>query len=203
MEIRTFSYSDSFANSYLLIDGDEGVLFDPGYNENHVLETAVKAIGIKLLGIFVTHGHFDHFFGLKEWDKETMPPVFFPKDDVDALGDPNKNVSYFYYSDVETVELTPYQVEDGDEIKLGRFLIKVIATPYHTIGSVCYLIEEANALISGDSLFCGGLGRSDLPSGDARMMASSLDKLSKLPPNTIVYPGHGPKTTIKNEFSRR
>ena len=95
MEIRTFSYSDSFANSYLLIDGDEGVLFDPGYNENHVLETAVKATGIKLLGIFVTHGHFDHFFGLKEWDKETMPPVFFPKDDVDALGDPNKNVSYF------------------------------------------------------------------------------------------------------------
>ncbi|MBP5091888.1 MAG: MBL fold metallo-hydrolase [Bacilli bacterium] len=202
MEIRKISLSDDYANNYLLINGGEAILFDAGFNLNHALEKYIDDCGVKLLGIFITHGHFDHFFALKYWNKESMPPVFFPKDDADALTDPDKNVSARYFCAGETVELTPYLLEDGDETKIGSFTVRTIQTPYHTNGSSCFYVEEANALFSGDSLFAGGFGRTDLPTGDANLRGTSLAKIAKLPAKTIVYPGHGEITVLGNEISR-
>ena len=167
------------------------------------MESIITSEGLNLLGIFLTHGHFDHFYGLTNWDKKAMPPIFCPSLDMDAFPNPDKNVSAMFLGKGLRFDINAYPLEDEDEVRLGSFIIKVIATPYHTSGSSCFYVKEANALFSGDSLFAGGYGRSDFPSGDPSLMPESLNKLSKLPKDTVVYPGHGPKTTIKDEFGTK
>lgn len=201
MDIEVIALHGGYANSYLLKDGNSALLIDPGYNEEHCLEKRVVESGCHLLGILITHGHYDHFAGLKNWSLLPTPPVFFPKDDEECLENPVLNVSRLFEIEGTSLHLGFYPVEDEDEIAVGPFLLKAIATPFHTKGSVCYYDEFNHALFAGDTLFKDSIGRTDLPGGDEALIASSLAKLAALPEDTDVYPGHGEMTTIGHEVA--
>jgi glyoxylase-like metal-dependent hydrolase (beta-lactamase superfamily II) len=202
-KITRLNYGPDYCNTYIV--GEEGgpvVLIDPGYNRDHVLEKYLAKHHEKLLGILITHGHYDHIAGLKDWTNLETIPVFMGEDDIPCLEDSKLNVSKGLFGQGFSLEgVNPYPAEDEDEIKLGNYIFTVIATPYHTRGGVCYFLEEDRQLFSGDSLFHLGIGRSDLPGSEPSEQANSLHKLAILPKETIVYPGHGPQSSIANELA--
>ena len=186
-------------NCFILCDPDTGrcAVIDPGGGAEAVI-SAVEESACTPECILLTHGHYDHIYGFKEG----LPsyPVFLSEEDHIFLTDPHYNGSIELFDDPLTIDgLLPYPVEDEDEIKLGNFFVKVIATPFHTGGSVCFYLEKEGILFSGDTLFSHGIGRYDLKGACPRFLESSLRKLMKLPEETVVYPGHGRKTTIGEE----
>ena len=202
MRIEKLCYHPSFCNTYVL--GEEGepcLLIDPGYNGNDVLGRYIsKHHGRKILGIVLTHGHFDHFFGLQTLKVPEGTPVFLSEEDYPCLTDPKKNASFDLAEPFSLrKEICPYFLEEGDETSIGVFFFRTIATPFHTKGSLCLYFEREGALFSGDTLFKMGIGRDDLPHASPREKERSLRKIFALPSLTVVYPGHGPKTSIGDE----
>jgi Zn-dependent hydrolases, including glyoxylases len=122
-------------------------------------------------------------------------------EDIPCLEDPflNGSESFKLAKHILIQDIKPYAVDDEDEIRLSSFLFKVIATPFHTEGSICFYLPKEKALFSGDTLFHLSVGRTDLPGGCERFKASSLRKLLMLPDETTVYPGHEGNTTIGKE----
>ena len=172
-----------------LITG-KSLVIDPGDDYPKIQQASA---GRKISVVLNTHGHIDH---IKE-DEKFGVPVYIHSYDKDCLTDAAKNLSVLFDSpitlDVETVIL-----KDGDIIRLGEMVFKVIHTPGHSRGSVCFFID--NILFSGDTLFCGSYGRTDLPGGSEKDIFTSIQqKLLLLPSDTLVYPGHGEKTTIAQE----
>jgi hydroxyacylglutathione hydrolase len=188
-------------NTYVV--GEEGepcVLIDPGNNDRDHLDAYLDKHHKGCLGILITHGHWDHIGGLSSL--KTPATVFMSEEDVPCLADPELNGSESFELEKPVIidQINPYQLDDEDEIRLGKYLFKVIATPFHTQGSVCFYLERDGVLFSGDTLFHLSIGRTDLPGGSERTVASSLQKLAALPFSVKVYPGHGESTTIGNEL---
>lgn len=182
-------------NSYIISnDKNECVVVDPG------LEYAEAAKHInekyKVVAILLTHGHMDHIDGIKYFDA----PVYIHKLDEEFLY--NSNLSLYsmmgmnspYSKDNLKVNL----VDDGDVLELIGYKFKVLHTPGHTRGSVCY--SYSTKVLSGDTLFSGSCGRTDFPTGDSQKIVNSLKRIiDNYPDNYDVYPGHDEKTTIKKE----
>lgn len=194
MIINTFTAGPIDANNYLLTDNDEAVLIDCSEAKPEVL-SALE--GKKLKFILLTHGHFDHVLGVNEMREKTGAKVLINKEDVVRMNESADIMRTFGVQGVETPKADDF-LNDGDTLKFGNTEIKVIATPGHTQGCVCYLIDEK--LFSGDTLFKESVGRCDLPGGNFQKLADSVkNRLFTLDDNTIVYPGHGPETTIGHE----
>ena len=199
MKISKFTPGeDKTCNIYII--GEEGepcIIVDPGSNDNDFIDRYVdKHHDGKILGILLTHGHYDHITGLVSLKHKA--PVMCHADEADHLIEPRFNGTG-WHDDLEDIVLNniePYLLNDEDEIKLGNFTFKVIHTPFHTRGSVCYYVEEEKVLFSGDTLFHLTVGRTDLPTGSNRTVESSLRKLIKLPDDVKVLPGHGVSSTI-------
>ena len=118
------------------------------------------------------------------------------------LENPKKNCSLIFNEKVSLFLNNLYLLDDEDEINFGnKYYFKVIETPFHTNGSVCYLLKSENALFTGDTLFKGSIGRTDLPEGNEKLIKNSLKKLYNLDRNLNVYPGHGPNSTLSHEFN--
>ena len=204
-KITKLNYGEQYGSTYVY--GDEGqpcLLFDLGYNEGHAVENyCARHHNGQILGLFLTHGHFDHILGINDLEFPQKFPLFLSPYDERCLAEAKYNGSRDLLGEGATIkeQWSFYPVEDQDEIKIGPYLVKVIETPFHTEGSVCYLLED-KILISGDTLFHNGIGRFDLPGADPRAMEASLKKLLALPDNVVVYPGHGPKTTMGDEKRR-
>ena len=183
-------------NSYFLGEkGKECILFDPGDNKNNRLDRFIDAHYSSLEAILLTHGHYDHILGLLNMKHKA--PLYLSFEDEKFLNESKYNLlEGLKISWERIVTLT------GGESLLFPSIgtIEVIATPFHTSGSLCYYSKERNALISGDTLFHLSYGRCDLPSGNERLIGESLKKLAKLPIETKVYPGHGEGTTLANEL---
>lgn len=194
MIINTFTAGPIDANNYLLTDNDEAVLIDCSEAKPEVL-SALE--GKKLKFILLTHGHFDHVLGVNEMREKTGAKVLINKEDVVRMNESADIMRTFGVQGVETPKADDF-LNDGDTLKFGNTEIKVIATPGHTQGCVCYLID--GKLFSGDTLFKESVGRCDLPGGNFQKLADSVkNRLFTLDDNTIVYPGHGPETTIGYE----
>ncbi len=194
MIINTFTAGPIDANNYLLTDNDEAVLIDCSEAKPEVL-SALK--GKKLKFILLTHGHFDHVLGVNEMREKTGAKVLINKEDVVRMNESADIMRTFGVQGVETPKADDF-LNDGDTLKFGNTEIKVIATPGHTQGCVCYLID--GKLFSGDTLFKESVGRCDLPGGNFQKLSDSVkNRLFTLDDNTIVYPGHGPETTIGHE----
>ena len=180
MRIIPFMYNDVddiCANTYVVIDSrNRCVIIDPSKDNDSIIHYVVKN-DLTPVGILLTHGSFD---------------------DAPFLGDSYLNCSKMMGAettlDVKTIELI-----DGEVIKLLDEDIVALATPYHTIGSMCFHLKESKVLFTGDSLFLGTIGRSDLPTGNRKQIFTSLAKIFSLDLSTECYPGHGLRTVLKNE----
>ena len=195
MIIKRFIAGRLENNIYLVADekSSEAVLIDATQDLPEI-QKAVKDLGVKVKYILLTHGHFDHIFGLNSLKKSLNAPAVICKDDLVISDNINEFTRLFGLPDSVPPKYDMY-IKDGDEILLGSYKIKVIHTPGHTEGGVCYLVD--GKLFSGDTLFRGSVGRTDLFGGNFVKLSDSIkNKLFKLDDKTEVFPGHGDMTTI-------
>ena len=195
MIIKRFIAGRLENNIYLVADekSSEAVLIDATQDLPEI-QKAVKDLGVKVKYILLTHGHFDHIFGLNSLKKSLNAPAVICKDDLVISDNINEFTRLFGLPDSVPPKYDMY-IKDGDEILLGSYKIKVIHTPGHTAGGVCYLVD--GKLFSGDTLFRGSVGRTDLFGGNFGKLSDSIkNKLFKLDDKTEVFPGHGDMTTI-------
>lgn len=194
MIIKTFTAGPIDANNYLLIDGDEAVLIDCSEVKPEILK---ELDGEKLKYILLTHGHFDHVLGINGMKEKTGAKVLVNKNDVARMEESASIMKTFGVQGVEIPHADGF-INDGDIIEFGNTKIKAIATPGHTEGGMCYLVDDK--LFSGDTLFKGTVGRCDLAGGNLKKLSDSVNnKLFAMDENITVYPGHGPETTIDYE----
>lgn len=195
MIIKRFIAGRLENNIYLVADekSGEAVLIDATQDLPEI-QKAVKDLGVKVKYILLTHGHFDHILGLNSLKKSLNAPAVICKDDLVISDNINEFTRLFGLPDSVPPKYDMY-IKDGDEILLGSYKIKVIHTPGHTEGGVCYLVD--GKLFSGDTLFRGSVGRTDLFGGNFNKLSDSIkNKLFKLDDKTEVFPGHGDMTTI-------
>ncbi len=186
-------------NCYFLYreDTKEAIVFDPADHGADIFR-ALKDMDISVGAIVLTHGHFDHIMGVAKLRQLSHCQIYAGRDEAELLGDENKNMSVNYGL---VVTVTPdVLLADGQEIELCGIKLKTIFTPGHTPGSCCFYVQEADLLISGDTLFEGSVGRTDFPGGSMTALVDAVKtKLFCLPDDTKVYPGHGGTTTIGDE----
>jgi glyoxylase-like metal-dependent hydrolase (beta-lactamase superfamily II) len=193
MIIKTFIEPPIENNNYLIIDEEskEAALIDcSNLDENILIE--LKRQNATLKYVLLTHGHFDHIGGLNDLPSEVE--VLMHAGDMEWINEVN---TYLPMIGMPTMEIPKIDrhVVDGEIIKLGNSEIKVIHTPGHTQGGVCFYIE--GSLFSGDTIFRESVGRCDLPGGDFNQIVDSIEqKVFELPDETIIYPGHGKTTTV-------
>lgn len=198
MIIKTVPNGILQANTYVLIDEDskDAAVVDSG-GEFEIINDVLQKYGANLKYILNTHAHFDHVLGEKEAQDITGVPVYIHEDDKQLLEGLKRQAAFFRIGDAEPpTEIVTFN--ENTVFKLGNQVIKVIHTPGHTRGSVCFLFGDD--LISGDTLFYGSIGRTDLEGGNfAQISDSILNKLFKLDENITVHPGHDAQTTIGYE----
>ena len=187
-------------NCYLVKDDElkQCVIVDPGDNAEGIA-AKISEYGTKPIAILLTHGHFDHIMAVPELKAKYKDiPVYAYKEERVLLEDARVNESKGFKR--PTVIEDVHYLEDGEELEFLGVKWRVISTPGHTVGSCCYYIEEAGVLFSGDTLFDGDCGRTDLATGSTEAIIHSIrEVLMKLPDDTNVLPGHESFTTIGRE----
>ena len=182
-------------NNYLIIDelSKEAALIDCSHYDENIFKE-LNENNAKLKYILLTHGHFDHVAGIRQNYNNHTPQFVMHKNDLNWLNNTNKYLSLYGMPDITIPKIDIY-INDNDILKLGNSEIKVIHTPGHTQGGVCYLIE--NNLFSGDTIFKECVGRCDLDGGNFEQIVDSIkSKIYTLPDDTKIYPGHGSQTTV-------
>ncbi len=184
-------------NSYIITDSETGIsaVLDPDLMR-HSPKYIADNYNVEL--ILLTHCHFDHICSADKLRSLTGAKILIHKDDAEGLLDENINLSEAV-SGVKVSFSADKTLLDGEKIMLGKTEIEVIHTPGHTKGSACFLAD--NVLLSGDTLFCGSVGRTDLPSGSFSDLMKSMERLKKLDSTLTVYPGHGSSTSLEDEFA--
>jgi glyoxylase-like metal-dependent hydrolase (beta-lactamase superfamily II) len=166
----------------------EAVIIDPGGNEDDIL-TACQQENLKVKYIVNTHGHPDHVCGNRQLKEATGGEIVMHSADADFFSQSSVE-QFFSQLGLPASPPVDKRVEDGDTLTFGNETLKVILTPGHTPGGIC-LYSHPN-LFTGDTLFAGGVGRTDFPGGNTQQMMTSIkERLLSLPPDTIVWPGHG------------
>jgi glyoxylase-like metal-dependent hydrolase (beta-lactamase superfamily II) len=180
-------------------DGSENALIiDPGDEAERIL-AAANELGVTIEGILLTHTHFDHIGAVAPIAKATGAPVWCPEVEAPVLADINSFVPWPGFGPFESYD-ADHTVKGGEKLELAGMEIDVIFTPGHSPGHVTYSIPDQQALFSGDVLFQGSVGRTDLPGGDGPTLMRSIRTLvDSHPPETSVYPGHMGITTLGAE----
>ena len=184
-------------NGYLAWDGHstDALVLDPGMGAADPLMERVRASGLRLHRIANSHGHIDHIFDNAALMRASNAPLAIHSDDAYRLSGANS-----YGFEVEPV-IASEHLRDGEQLRIGDLVFDILHTPGHTEGSVCLYEERRALLLSGDTLFPGGWGRTDLPGGDEEQMIASIARLAGAIPGAVrVLPGHGPETTIEREL---
>jgi len=195
IQIHTLALGAYQTNTYIVHDAEAKscVIIDPGYSSATIL-AKVEKLGLQVDAILLTHGHFDHVGAVKKIVAATNCKLWMSQSDYSQFPNP-VNAYFFPIANCDFCEVN--FCEEGELIRGGGLEFLVLETPGHTWGSVCYLCE--NAMFSGDTLFAGTCGRTDLPGGDGVTIQNSLKRLAELESDFTVYPGHGESTTLARE----
>ena len=186
-------------NVYILIDENtkKCAVVDPGGIETKILNY-IKSNGLELEYILLTHGHGDHIGAVKNIKSKTNAKVVAHNDEKELLLDKKKNLSYMMHCGAQELDADIY-VNDKEKLSLGDLKLTFIHTPGHTKGGMCIRVNDD--MFTGDTLFAGSIGRTDLYGGDYKQLEKSLTKLSRYENNVKVHPGHGPSSTLGTEKS--
>lgn len=198
MQIECISGGPLPTNCYLLTDEETGktAVIDPGFYNSQLGKAVQKH---QVVMILLTHGHFDHITGVKKLAVETGAKIYMDAADSDFPMKPELNLSSAMGLDAIEPFVPDVQLHDGSTIELGSLQIKVMHTPGHTRGGCCYLVGDT--LFSGDTLMCGTVGRTDLPTGSYEEIRKSVQRLRDLPGEWRVLPGHEFETKLSWERS--
>ena len=193
MERLTVQVGGFEVNCSIMSENGRAWIVDPGQEPNRIIDTLAKK-GLEPAAVLLTHAHFDHIGAIPGLlAKFPDLPVFVHEKDAPMFGHPLNQLP---------PEYTPFQKPRNlatlDKLS-GPGQLEIIETPGHTPGGVCYYFPKDKLLLSGDTLFAGSVGRTDLPGGDMATLMDSLRKLTALPDDTLVIPGHGPHTMIAAE----
>ena len=202
MQYKRFSLGALWTNGYLFWDDETRNAFfvDPG-GKTKAVTKFIEDNNLNLKMILLTHGHIDHIAGIHELVSYVGDNIYIGKNDAFMLKNPSRELQELLGVDCDGLENFK-TVDEGRAIDFPGYKIKVMETPGHTEGSVCYLItdkDEHNILVSGDTLFAQSVGRTDLEGGDSLKLEVSLRRLAELHDSLHVLPGHGPDTSIGEE----
>jgi len=202
MKIETFKLGDLETNCYLLYSNKEAIVIDPA-DDGVFIADEIHLRGLKLKAVIATHGHFDHNLGVGELQMILPAPFYLHQKDKFLVDDINKSGKFWLKREIKNPHPTDICfLKGGDKISFGKCELKVLDTPGHTPGSVSLYNNDngCRRLFSGDTLFRGGIGRYDFSYSSKDDLKNSIKMLfNKLPPEIIVYPGHGEETNLLNE----
>ncbi|MGB9684127.1 MAG: MBL fold metallo-hydrolase [Candidatus Bathyarchaeales archaeon] len=201
MITQMFTVGKLFTNCYIVacLETKEAIIIDPGFDSTSEAEKIFRFLEEKLLKlkyVVNTHGHPDHICGNGIVKEKLQTPILIHEKDAFMLGKLGKVIAKFFGFNSSSPQADTL-LKDRDQIKFGKITLKVMHTPGHSPGSISLIGEKE--VFTGDTLFAGSIGRTDLPQSSEKEMRKSLEKLANLPQHFIVYPGHGPPTTIKAE----
>ncbi|TYP95278.1 Glyoxylase, beta-lactamase superfamily II [Fodinibius salinus] len=202
MQIHSFTVGPFAENTYLLIQGEEALIVDPGFahqQEYQAVKTKIKSSGATLSAIVLTHAHVDHVLGIDKVLSDNEIPVFLSDEDHWLWNNFSSQASMFGLQ-AEPFDFEPQKLPITSKWEIGNFCFDIRYTPGHAPDHVSLYGSEDEILIAGDTIFKEGIGRTDLYKGDLNMLKQSIqNQLYVLPDDTTVYPGHGPATTIGHE----
>lgn len=195
MKIKRFEVGPLLVNCYLVYDEKtkDAFVVDPGDEPDLVLDS-IKEEALHVKYIICTHGHFDHIGAVKELKDETGAQIILHRGDLEIYKHSPEVAKQFFGIEIESQPEPDKLLENEEMLMLFGKEIKFIHTPGHSPGSICIYFD--NYLLTGDTLFAGSVGRTDLIGGSMEQLLNSLKKIATLPPDTVVLPGHGPKTKI-------
>ncbi|MFO7872900.1 MAG: MBL fold metallo-hydrolase [Bacteroidales bacterium] len=204
IQIKIFAFNPFQVNNYIIYDetGECAIIDSPCYekHEKQELTDFIEKNNLKPVAQLCTHCHIDHILGSRFISKTYNIKPLTHKDSMTFLENSKEYGKVFGFN-VDKPVMPDSFIDEGDVVKVGNQALKVIHTPGHAAGSLCYYHEKEGFVIVGDVLFKGGIGRTDLPTGDHDLLIKSiLQKLMSLPGDTVVYPGHGGSTTIAEEY---
>ena len=193
MRIDEFVIGNLFANTYVISEGEDAFLVDCGGDPTGVIEFIEKH-ELKLKYILITHGHGDHIYGLDKIRQATGAKIGIHKNDVVAL----THAFNLSISGAEPVK-EDFHFKEKDKLEVGPMVVKVLETPGHSPGGVCFYLKEQKVMFTGDTLFNHGVGRDDFPGGSWGKLKKSLHRLISMDLEIKIYPGHGQSSTIGAE----
>lgn len=192
MEIKKFVLGPIATNTYLLIEGNDALLVDPASKPEKLIEILGD---LNLVGILLTHGHFDHIKAVDGLYEKYHCPVYLHHDDEKLARDKNSGADFGL---VSYISCPTVNAKEGKN-NIGPFNFEVIYTPGHTEGSIIYVFDEC--IFTGDTLFRGSVGRTDLKGGDARKLRDSLRIFKQFKKDYIIYPGHEESSKLLDELA--
>lgn len=195
MEVKRVVAGVYAANCYLVYKDDRGFVIDPGGHADKIIKN-IEEIGFSPEFILLTHGHCDHIAGAEELRDKYNIPILIHQEDAKMLVDKDLSLASSMPSANVAFEADG-TFKDGDILYEDDFNVEVIHTPGHTAGCSCFIVDDD--LFTGDTLFAGNIGRTDLPTASSQDMKDSLKKIRSLDDDLIVHPGHGAESTMKNE----
>ena len=199
LELQQCVLGPVYTNCYIAKNKETGeaLIIDPADSPSKI-ELKVNAMGARPVAVLLTHGHFDHIMGVEAVREKYQIPVYACRQEEEMLREPSVNMTDQMG---KSCSIRPdVFLDDLQVFEAAGFSIQMIHTPGHTKGSCCYYLQEEGVLFSGDTLFCGSVGRTDFPGGSASQIRNSLHRLlAALPDDTSVYPGHDTSTTIGYE----
>ncbi|MCM3716799.1 MBL fold metallo-hydrolase [Fictibacillus phosphorivorans] len=188
-------------NTYILFDTkNEAIIIDPGSEGSKIIKY-VESLKLKPLAVLLTHAHFDHIGAVDQMREKYQLPLYIHKKEKDWLTDPSKNGSKYFGQNI-VAKPASHMITDADStLRIGSFSFEILHTPGHSPGSVSFYLKNAGTVFSGDALFAGSIGRTDLNGGNQEILLKSIhEQLLQLPEETVVLSGHGPETTIGMEM---